>query len=46
MRDDYSDNAKERVLRLEARAHFTVQKWIDDDAIEGAPFPPTQSLGQ
>jgi Fic family protein len=38
MHDDYSDDAKKRDLQLEARAHITVQKWIDDDGIDGAPF--------
>ncbi|MBY3433558.1 Fic family protein [Rhizobium laguerreae] len=38
MHDDYSDDAKKRDLQLEARAHITVQKWIDDDGISSAPF--------
>lgn len=38
MHDDYSDDAKKRDLQLEARAHITVQKWIDDDGISSSPF--------
>lgn len=35
MNDDYSDDPKRRDLQLEARAHVTVQKWIDEDGLEG-----------
>ncbi|WP_334543829.1 hypothetical protein [Rhizobium leguminosarum] len=38
MHDDYSDDAKTRDLQLEARAYITVQKWIDNDGIDSAPF--------
>ena len=38
MHDDYSDGARKRDLQLEARAHIAVQKWIDDDVIDAAPF--------
>jgi len=38
LHDNYSDDAKKRDLQLEARAHITVQKWIDDDGIAAAPF--------
>src|SRR3990170_3451218 len=30
LRDDYSSDARKRDLQLEAKAHITVQKWIDD----------------
>jgi Fic family protein len=35
MRDDYSDDPRKRNLQLEARAHVTVQKWIDDGGLTG-----------
>lgn len=38
MHGNYSDDAKKRDLQLEARAHITVQKWIDSDGIAAAPF--------
>lgn len=38
LHDDYSDDAKKRDLQLEARAHITVQKWIDDVGVDMAPF--------
>ena len=30
LRNDYSADARKRDLQLEARAHITVQRWIDD----------------
>jgi Fic family protein len=38
MRDDYSDDLRKRDLQLEARAHITVQKWIDDGNLANDPF--------
>ncbi|MDZ7783221.1 MAG: Fic family protein [Halioglobus sp.] len=35
MRNDYSDEPRKRDLQLEARAHVTVQKWIDEDGLAG-----------
>ena len=35
MQNDYSDNPRKRGLQLEARAHVTVQKWIDEDGLAG-----------
>ena len=35
MREDYSDEPRKRDLQLEARAHVTVQKWIDEDGLAG-----------
>lgn len=37
MRDDYSADPKKRNLQLEARAHVTVQKWIDEGGMSEAP---------
>ncbi|WFE77057.1 Fic family protein [Roseinatronobacter sp. S2] len=38
MQGDYSADLTKRNLQLEAKAHVTVQKWIDED---GMPDPPT-----
>ena len=38
MKDDYSTDAEKRILQLEARAHVTVQHWIDSGAIKGKAF--------
>jgi len=35
LNDDYSKDPKKRDLQLEARAHITVQKWIDDGGLDG-----------
>ncbi|MEX0707791.1 MAG: Fic family protein [Woeseia sp.] len=35
MREDYSDEPEKRDLQLEARAHVTVQEWIDADGLAG-----------
>lgn len=35
LQNDYSDNPRKRDLQLEARAHVTVQKWIDEDGLAG-----------
>jgi len=35
MNSDYSDEPRKRDLQLEARAHVTVQKWIDDGGLAG-----------
>ena len=35
MKNDYSDEPHKRDLQLEARAHVTVQKWIDEDGLAG-----------
>lgn len=34
---DYSADPKKRDLQLEAKAHITVQKWIDDGGLSAAP---------
>lgn len=38
---DYSDNPAKRDLQLEAKAHITVQKWIDSGGIAGSPTDPS-----
>lgn len=34
MNEDFSHDPKQRDLQLEAKAHITVQKWIDDSGLE------------
>ncbi|MBI3442101.1 MAG: Fic family protein [Proteobacteria bacterium] len=38
MNNDYSHDPKKRDLQLEARAHITVQKWVDEGNLKGAAF--------
>lgn len=38
--DDYSKDPKKRDLQLEAKAHITVQKWIDESDITINPATP------
>src|SRR5207237_1615226 len=35
LRNDYSGDAQKRDLQLEARAHITVQRWIDAGGLRG-----------
>lgn len=35
LRNDYSQEAGKRNLQLEAKAHITVQKWIDEGGLDG-----------
>ena len=35
LKDDYSKDAKKRDLQLEAKAHISVQKWIDSGGLNG-----------
>ena len=35
LRDDYSADPEKRNLQLEARAHITVQRWIDEGGLKG-----------
>ncbi|HXQ27327.1 MAG TPA: Fic family protein [Candidatus Acidoferrales bacterium] len=35
LKNDYSKDARKRDLQLEARAHITVQKWIDGGGLRG-----------
>jgi len=37
LKDDYSADPHKRDLQQEARAHITVQKWIDEGALRGVP---------
>src|ERR1700677_1482474 len=35
LKDDYSADTKKRDLQLEAKAHITVQQWIDSGGLKG-----------
>ena len=35
LKNDYSTNHEKRNLQLEAKAHITVQKWIDEGGLHG-----------
>ncbi len=35
LKNDYSENLEKRNLQLEAKAHITVQQWIDDGGLTG-----------
>jgi Fic family protein len=35
LKDDYSKDARKRDLQLEAKAHITVQRWIDGGGLKG-----------
>lgn len=35
LNNDYSQDAKKRDLQLEAKAHITVQRWIDEGGLKG-----------
>ena len=43
LRDDFSTDARKRDLQLEAKAHITVQKWIDEGGLTG-PATTTDNL--
>ena len=38
LNDDYSADHEKRNLQLEAKAHITVQKWIDEGGLDGCAF--------
>ena len=40
LQGDYSADPKKRDLQLEAKAHITVQKWIDDGGMSELPTAP------
>ncbi|MBF9052505.1 Fic family protein [Roseobacter sp. HKCCD9010] len=42
--DDYSTDPKKRDLQLEAKAHITVQKWIDEDGMAELPTAPASII--
>lgn len=35
LKNDYSENTEKRNLQLEAKAHITVQQWIDEGGLDG-----------
>lgn len=40
MKNDYSANAEQRNLQLEAKAHVAVQQWIDEGGLRGRTVSP------
>jgi Fic family protein len=40
MKNDYSANAEQRNLQLEAKAHVAVQQWIDEGGLRGHAVSP------
>jgi Fic family protein len=40
IKNDYSTNAEKRNLQFEAKAHITVQKWIDEGGLTGRATTP------
>jgi Fic family protein len=38
LNDDFSSNSQKRDLQLEARAHITVQRWIDNGGLRGQAY--------
>src|SRR5580700_8270227 len=38
LKNDYSKDARKRDLQLEAKAHITVQQWIDSGSLKGRSF--------
>lgn len=44
MEGDYSHDPEKRDLQLEAKAHITVQKWIDDGGLSAHPTAPASIL--
>ncbi len=44
LEDDYSTDPRKRDLQLEAKAHITVQKWIDDGGLGEPPTAPASII--
>ena len=44
MKNDYSKDAKKRDLQLEAKAHITVQKWIDEGGLAHDAIAPASVI--
>lgn len=44
LKNDYSKDARKRDLQLEAKAHITVQKWIDAGALRGGLAMAAESI--
>lgn len=44
LNNDYSRDTKKRDLQLEAVAHITVQKWIDDGGLTDDPIAPASVI--
>ena len=46
LRDDYSQDPHKRELQLEAKAHITVQKWIDEGGLSSLAPTSVEALTQ
>lgn len=46
LKSDYSDDARKRDLQLEAKAHITVQEWIDGGALGGGRALTIDGIGE
>ena len=46
LEDDYSADPKKRDLQLEAKAHISVQEWIDEDGMTDLPTSPNMIMEQ
>lgn len=44
LKNDYSTDAKKRDLQIEAKAHITVQKWVDDDGMTAPAVSPAMII--
>jgi Fic family protein len=44
LKNDYSQDARKRDLQLEAKAHITVQKWIDGGGLKGSRAIKAESI--
>ncbi|WP_298983100.1 Fic family protein [uncultured Roseibium sp.] len=44
LQGDYSADPEKRDLQLEAKAHITVQRWIDEDGLTGPAYAPESLL--
>lgn len=44
LKNDYSANTEKRNLQLEAKAHMTVQQWIDEGGLRGWPATTTKGI--
>src|ERR1700690_3956997 len=44
LKNDYSQDARKRDLQLEARAHITVQRWIDSGGLSGGRAVKAEGL--
>ncbi|MGD1102420.1 MAG: Fic family protein [Terriglobia bacterium] len=46
LKNDYSQDARKRNLQLEAKAHITVQQWIDGGGLKGGLAMKTEGIAE